>query len=108
MPIVRRFRERNLNSDKELPETERKEILFRPWHDRSHLLASIALLRESLRVRSLTIPKDSLKSLAESFLKRSSASQKTTDIQAAYLCNGTIQITLKQFHYLTAEDRIFH
>ena len=53
MPIVRRFRERNLNSDKELPETERKEMLFRPWHDRSHLLASIALLREKSSSKKL-------------------------------------------------------
>jgi len=53
MPIVRRFRGMNLNSDKELPETERKEMLFRPWHDRSHLLASIALLREKSSSKKL-------------------------------------------------------
>jgi len=46
MPIVRRFREVNLNSDKDLPAMERRKIMFRPWPDRSHLLASIALLRE--------------------------------------------------------------
>ena len=53
MPIVRRFREVTLNSDKDLPETDRKEILFRPWHDRSHPLASIALLREKSSSKKL-------------------------------------------------------
>ena len=53
MPIVRRFREKNLSSDKELPERERKEILFRPSPDRSHFLARIALLRKKSSSKKL-------------------------------------------------------
>jgi len=53
LPIVRRFREKNLSSDNELPETERKEIMFRPLPDRSHLLANIALLREKSSSKKL-------------------------------------------------------
>ena len=61
MPIVRRFREVNLNLDKELPERERKEILFRPWPGRGQLLASIT----HLRARSSSKKLDDSKRLIE-------------------------------------------
>ena len=53
MPIARRFRGVNLNSDKDMPAMERRKTMLQPRPGSGQLLASIAHLRTTSSSKKL-------------------------------------------------------